>query len=684
MKTALRLLSMVLLVLVAYGTAAVTRFDHPQTEAETLALLEQSVDSSGVLRFVVVGDTQDNGSTGAGINSNVWPRMALDMNAHSPAFALFAGDLVSGSTSASVTLNEWTEWEAATSPLTAVRLMTPGNHDMYGGTFNSWSSMFSWLPTSNSPSNEPGASYYVDVGNTRIISIATDYPSGGSLPNQGWLDSALASSGSFDHVFIFSHRPIQFSSVEPTGGSGGALWQSMVQNGVAAYFSGHWHRYQPDQIGAGGDTWEVIIGTGGGWQGFQPIRPYQQIKGFLLVEVDGTDATGTFYADEDGDGSYDDPLDSFVIQQAAPRPTGLVARYDFEDGTAADVALAPLGKGIDGTLEGDAFVGPGLVDQKGLHLDGDDYVECGAIGDYNLSLNNDLTLSVWAQYTALATGEWDNVLLCYGTADYYTEDEETNYSYWLSILSDGSLRAFWEYENGTNVTLDSTAPAPVSPNEPHHYALTRDPSTMQVRFWVDGVQLGAPVSFDRLPTSGGRGMLYLGSDTVDYQADEVEFQGIIDEVRVYNRVLSSAEILELANPVPCSATTYCGTSPNSLGPGANLLLSGTPSLSRNACSLNVTLAAPSKPGLIFYGPDQVTVPLGDGVRCVGGTIQRLPVILTDPLGSASYSLDFTSPDFGLDQLQIGDVWNFQFWYREPDFGVAGFNLSDALEISFCE
>ncbi len=671
-------------LLIAYAAAAVNRFEHPQNEAETLSLLQESSASTGVLRFVVAGDTQDNGSTGGGINSNVWPQMAHDMNAHSPAFALFPGDLVAGSTSSSVTLAEWAEWDAATAPLTAVRLMTPGNHDMYGGTFNSWSSAFPWLPTSNSPGGEGGASYYVDVGNTRIISITTDFTNGGGAPNQNWLNSVLASSGSFDHVFVFSHRPIQFSSSEPTGGSGGALWQSMVQNGVAAYFSGHWHRYQPDRIGAGGDTWEVLIGTGGGWQGFEPTRPYQQVKGYLLVEIAGTEATATFYADGDGDGSYDDALDTFVIQQLSAEPTGLVAHYSFESNSAADDAPAPLGKGIDGDLKGNAFIGTGLVGQKGVHLDGNDYVECGAIGDYNLSINGDLTVSIWAQYDTLGTGVWDNTMLCYGTADYYSEDEETNYSYWLSLLSDGTLRSFWEYENGVNVTTDSTVPASLSPGEAHHFALTRDASSMEVRFWVDGTQLGAPVGFNRLPTSGGRGMLYLGSDVVDYQTSSVEFDGVLDEVSIYNRVLTAAEIVELANPVPCTGTVYCGTSPNSLGTGATLRLEGLPSLSEESAQLAVLLAAANKPGLIFYGPNQVSVPLGDGVRCVGGGIQRLSVIQTDPLGGAVYPLDFSTPGSGLDLIQSGDVLNFQFWFRDPGFGQAGYNLSDAVEISFCD
>jgi hypothetical protein len=34
-------------------------------------------------------------------------------------------------------------------------------------------------------------------------------------------------------------------------------------------------------------------------------------------------------------------------------------------------------------------------------------------------------------------------------------------------------------------------------------------------------------------------------------------------------------------------------------------------------------------------------------------------------------------------ITAGSTWNFQFWYRNPAAGGAGFNLSDGLSIRFC-
>ncbi|MDA1267401.1 MAG: metallophosphoesterase [Planctomycetota bacterium] len=540
------LLPLPFLALFAVGISA------PDPPEAALAAVHAAVESSSQLRFVVVGDTQDDGTTGGGINDTLWPAMAEDMNALAPAFALFCGDLVAGSSNLNTTAAEWEDWKVATSTLGAIRYMVPGNHDMYGGpgTYARWTQAFPWLPTANSPAGQEGMSYWFDVGTTRIISVTTDLHTGGSAPNQAWLDGALASAAGMDHVFVFSHRPIQFSTSEPTGGSAGALWQSLVANDVSGYFSGHWHRYQPDRIGGAGlgasaGPYEVLIGTGGGWQGFEPIRPYQQVPGFLLVEVDGLQASASFYGDADGDGHFDDVLDSFVMKDASPPTQGLVAAYDFEAGSPVDGGQ----HGIDGAWRRNAEVVSGISGLLGLALDGKgDHVEAGAIGDHVLSLNADLTLGAFARYGALATGDWDNPLLCYATNDYYTENEETNYSYWLSLQSNRRLRAFWEYGDGNNVVVTSTLPAPVAPGEDHHYAITRDATAGEVRFYVDGVLLGSPVGFTQLPTGGGRGMLYLGSDTPAYHGSEAEFEGLLDDVTIHDRALTAAEVAILATP----------------------------------------------------------------------------------------------------------------------------------------
>jgi hypothetical protein len=200
---------------------------------------------------------------------------------------------------------------------------------------------------------------------------------------------------------------------------------------------------------------------------------------------------------------------------------------------------------------GDAIVVDDPQRGPSLQLDGDlDGVEAGAIGDHVLSINGDVSLSFFARAATAGSGDWGAAMLAYGTCDYYCEDEETNYSYWVSLVQGDHLMAYWEYEDGNNVAVTSTEPVPGGAAETwHHYAVVRDTGEQRVYFYVDGVDLGDPVPYDREPTGGGRGMLYIGRDVRG--SDGYEFAGRIDEVCVYDVLLELGGIEELAGGADC-------------------------------------------------------------------------------------------------------------------------------------
>jgi len=134
--------------------------------------------------------------------------------------------------------------------------------------------------------------------------------------------------------------------------------------------------------------------------------------------------------------------------------------------------------------------------------------------------------------------------------------------------------------------------------------------------------------------------------------------------------------------------TYCDLSPNSAGPGARIGYQGSTSISGADFTLVVADGVPHQPGLFYYGPEQASVPFGDGVRCVGAGglgFFRLAVVQTDSGGNASHLVDYDQPpaDSGPGAIEPGSLWNFQLWYRDPAAGGAGFNLSDALAAPFC-
>jgi hypothetical protein len=95
----------------------------------------------------------------------------------------------------------------------------------------------------------------------------------------------------------------------------------------------------------------------------------------------------------------------------------------------------------------------------------------------------------------------------------------------------------------------------------------------------------------------------------------------------------------------------------------------------------VAAAVPGQFGIFYFGPNQISTSFGNGVRCVGGQTRRLPVLQADFFGDASLSLDFTTAPAS--DITADSTWNFQFWYREAASAGGGFNLSNALEATFC-
>lgn len=130
----------------------------------------------------------------------------------------------------------------------------------------------------------------------------------------------------------------------------------------------------------------------------------------------------------------------------------------------------------------------------------------------------------------------------------------------------------------------------------------------------------------------------------------------------------------------CSVpSVYCLSAPNSTGFGASITAIGSASLSQNNLSLLTVTCPANVTGLYIYGTAQTQVPLGNGFRCIGGSIVRMPVLQTDAFGDAVQTVLPGS----IPGLAPGVTRYFQFWYRDPQGGGAGFNLSDGLCVPFC-
>ena len=125
---------------------------------------------------------------------------------------------------------------------------------------------------------------------------------------------------------------------------------------------------------------------------------------------------------------------------------------------------------------------------------------------------------------------------------------------------------------------------------------------------------------------------------------------------------------------------------NSAGSAAVIGAGGSTSLAANDLTLKVAGAVADKTGLFFYGAGQASQPFGNGTLCLSsggqGIFRMPPAVTLAPDGSGTRAVDYASMT-GAGQVSAGSTWYFQFWYRDPAGGGAGFNLSDGLQLTFC-
>ncbi len=136
---------------------------------------------------------------------------------------------------------------------------------------------------------------------------------------------------------------------------------------------------------------------------------------------------------------------------------------------------------------------------------------------------------------------------------------------------------------------------------------------------------------------------------------------------------------------PGVGSPYCDANPNSSGAPALLLAEGSPLLSDNNLTLLGASLPPGKFGYLLMSLTQDFQPLiggSQGNLCLGGSIVRFAkdAFIIAPDGTASFSPDLTQLPGGA-QIQPGERWNFQLWFRDSNPGATS-NFSNGVELLF--
>jgi hypothetical protein len=207
--------------------------------------------------------------------------------------------------------------------------------------------------------------------------------------------------------------------------------------------------------------------------------------------------------------------------RAAPPAPGLMAAYSFDEQSGGSVFDAS-GNGHAGVISGASWTTSGRYGGA-LSFDGnDDSVLLGSLGNFT---QQGFTLEAWinkagAKKDAAILGSWTG----------------SGPMLWIDHLA-GNHRLTLAGDLSSYLDSGQTP----DPGSWHHHAATWDGST--ARYYIDGTQVASRTSSGPGQSDTWRIGAY-GSTPTGF------FDGLIDDIRIYNRPLAEAEIdADLALPV---------------------------------------------------------------------------------------------------------------------------------------
>ena len=342
--------------------------------------------------------------------------------------------------------------------------------------------------------------YYIDNPNSSV-----SLSCGGSFPGIGFSTAPFGSpSDNTRFRFVKPYYPSSLAAVTtPTG-----LGATPADRSVTLRWTGSAPRYN------------IYRGTISG-------GPYTKINSDIKKNfyTDNTPVNGTtyYYVVTSLDSLENESGNSSQATAAPASGTGLglVAEYKFENG-----AQDSSGNGFHGTINGTTSVVGGRVDSSAINFTGGD----SSFVEIPNPLGNDFSISFWLNTTATGgTGAWwAGKGLVDGEVPGATND------FGISLV--GTNVAFGV--GNSDVTI--TATNGVNNGQWRHITATRNSTSGAMQLFVDGVLRASgtgPTGTRATPATLHIGNLQSGAN---YLA------GSIDEVRLYNYVVSAATVTQLA------------------------------------------------------------------------------------------------------------------------------------------
>ena len=212
-------------------------------------------------------------------------------------------------------------------------------------------------------------------------------------------------------------------------------------------------------------------------------------------------------------------------------PQSLVLNMKFDD-DPADGVLDSSPYSNDGYTSGTNM--PTLVSgnsDSAYEFDGiDDYVDCGT--DSTLNLTGSLTISAWIFPKTFGARGYGRIL--------DKGDGTKGYSFYVKQSTSGI--SFITYGG----VISNSNSGVITLNKWQHAVIVYDEITKTVTFYVDGQPVGSSTNAVN-PLDSSVSPLAIGIRGYDFSRG---FNGIIDEVRIYNEALTDDEVLYVFNDEP--------------------------------------------------------------------------------------------------------------------------------------
>lgn len=231
------------------------------------------------------------------------------------------------------------------------------------------------------------------------------------------------------------------------------------------------------------------------------------------------------------------------ISESSAGPTapteGLIAHYEFDEGSGD--TLADSAGGVDATRNGPSWVTDSpLVGDASLLFDGSsDTASTSGTNAHAFDTSSaTFTVSAWVSHNSVTGGQ--SYMARYDSSN--SEKE------WLFSNEDGEVR-FSGYEGGgstTRLDVRSTS-TPLTTTDAHHVVAVVDIGNNAVTIYVDG---------DEQPTEhvGDGGITDMDSTGTQTRFGHIKgtdgnilqhYDGVLDDVRLYDRKLSESEVQDL-------------------------------------------------------------------------------------------------------------------------------------------